>query len=900
MVEPAIGGGARMYVWEIDLSPNHPAYLADHRVMGETILPASACLEMALAAFREVSGGGGAGALADVVFERPLRLAGSGPTRVQLAVTVRAGESEFALYSRAGEWQRAAYGKLASAEFPRREAAENKSPAAAEFRCPSPNCGEQADLASIRDRCVEAVPVDAHYEALRAAGLDYGPAFRLISQVWRGGKEVLAQIRLASEATDRRYLMHPAVLDAAFQATAAMVPADGSLSYLPSSVGAWQVLGAPGDTVWAHATLRGEPGDASLEVDIELLDGGGAQVGKVAGLRLSRMGARREKSLDDSLLEIRWEPRPLDREAARRAAGRWLILGGPSGLADELASRLAECGHEAVVARPSDGLGPDNPEDMRRLVASAGPLAGAVHLWSLDARPAGGSSALEEAMVLGCGSALHLAQAMIDASPEASLWLVTRGAQAVRTEPLAVEQSALWGLGLVIGQEHPDLRASCVDLDPAHPNDAAAILMDEILLRSREDRIAWRDGIRYAARLAPSSAAVLPEVPEALPPDRSILITGGFGVLGLATARMLVSQGARHLILTGRAGSQGKEQALGELEAGGANVLAVRADVSSASDVAPMFQEIAEKMPPLAGVIHAAGVLDDGVVTQQSLTRLRKAMDPKVLGAWNLHHHTKDLPLDFFVEFSSAASLVGSPGQANYAAGNAFLDALAHHRRALGLPALSINWGAWGGGMAETAAARRRQEANGVEEIEPARGLSLLARMFGGGPPPQIGVFPVNWSRFGAQFHRGIPPFLEHLLTAPAVPAASAATPRPWGTVPQTEREPALKTFLRGELAAVLGMADATRVPTKQGFFEIGMDSLMTVELVHRLESNLGIKLPANLAIDYPNIETLASYLSSRLGAAPPPSAAAPPAEDLDTLPTSELARLLAGELETN
>jgi acyl carrier protein len=118
--------------------------------------------------------------------------------------------------------------------------------------------------------------------------------------------------------------------------------------------------------------------------------------------------------------------------------------------------------------------------------------------------------------------------------------------------------------------------------------------------------------------------------------------------------------------------------------------------------------------------------------------------------------------------------------------------------------------------------------------------------------------------------------------------------------VPQTEREPALKTFLRGELAAVLGMADATRVPTKQGFFEIGMDSLMTVELVHRLESNLGIKLPANLAIDYPNIETLASYLSSRLGAAPPPSAAAPPAEDLDTLPTSELARLLAGELETN
>jgi NAD(P)-dependent dehydrogenase (short-subunit alcohol dehydrogenase family)/acyl carrier protein len=445
------------------------------------------------------------------------------------------------------------------------------------------------------------------------------------------------------------------------------------------------------------------------------------------------------------------------------------------------------------------------------------------------------------------------------------------------------------------------LRGWCVDLDPAHPHDAAAILVDEILLPSGEDRVAWRDGIRYAARLIRSPEAISQEAHTAFPADRSILITGGFGVLGLETARMLVSHGARHLVLAGRAGSGGKERALGELQASGANVLAVRADVSSASDVARMFQEIAEKMPPLGGVIHAAGALDDGVITQQSLPRLRKAMDPKVLGAWNLHHHTKDLPLDSFIEFSSAASLVGSPGQANYAAGNAFLDALAHHRRALRLPALSINWGAWGSGMAETAAARRRQESNGVEEIEPSRGLSLLARMFGGGLPPQIGVFPVNWSKFGAQFYRGMPPLLEHLLSAtpaPAPPAAHAATPRPWDTVAQTEREPALKTFLRGELAAVLGMGDAARVPTKQGFFEIGMDSLMTVELVHRLESNLGMKLPANLAIDYPNIEALASYLSSRLSAAPPHSEAVPPEEDLDTLPTSELARLLASELD--
>jgi len=406
------------------------------------------------------------------------------------------------------------------------------------------------------------------------------------------------------------------------------------------------------------------------------------------------------------------------------------------------------------------------------------------------------------------------------------------------------------------------------------------------------------------------SWAEIPEEACAVAAERSILITGGFGALGLGAARMLVSQGARYLVLAGRAGSQGKEEALKELEAAGAKVLAVAADVSSAAEAARMLQEVAEKMPPLGGVIHAAGVLDDGVVTQQTLARLQKVMGAKALGAWNLHQQTKDMALDFFVGFSSVASLVGSPGQANYAAGNAFLDALAHHRRALGLPALSIDWGAWGGGMADSAAARRRQQVHGVEEIEPARGLELLARMLGGAWPAQVGVFPVKWTKFGEQFHGRVPAYLERLIPAAAppaaIPAVAAASPPSWDKVPVGEREPALKSFLRGELAAVLGVADASRVPTKQGFFEIGMDSLMTVELVHRLEAKLGIKLAANLAIDYPNVDALAGYLAARLGAPAPPlamaAAAGAPAvaekENLDALPTEELARLLQGELE--
>lgn len=199
--------------------------------------------------------------------------------------------------------------------------------------------------------------------------------------------------------------------------------------------------------------------------------------------------------------------------------------------------------------------------------------------------------------------------------------------------------------------------------------------------------------------------------------------------------------------------------------------------------------------------------------------------------------------------------------------------------------------------MADSVAARRRQEANGVEEIEPSRGLSLLARLFDSGLPPQLGVFPVNWSRFRQQFYRGVPAYLELLLPAGsvAVPSRPANLPS-WDALPPTEREPALKTLLRRELAAVLGMADVSRVPSRQGFFEIGMDSLMTVELVRRLEASLGLKLPASLAIDYPNMEALADYLSTRLGTRSP-EVSVPSAEDLDALPTEELARLLQDEL---
>jgi len=272
-------------------------------------------------------------------------------------------------------------------------------------------------------------------------------------------------------------------------------------------------------------------------------------------------------------------------------------------------------------------------------------------------------------------------------------------------------------------------------------------------------------------------------------------------------------------------------------------------DISSADDVARLFNKTLAELPPLAGVVHAAGVLDDGMVRQQTAERFAKVMAPKVRGAWNLHMHTKDLALDFFVLYSSAASLIGSPGQSNYAAGNAFLDALAHHRQAMGLPALSINWGAWDEeGMAANSLVRGRMASHGVSAIDPREGAELFTRLLGVNVA-QIGVIPVDWTKFLKQFPRRIPPLFEMLAVAGDTPRKQTFRDR-LASTPAAEKESALRRYLSEELTGVLRFEPGS-VTSRERFFDLGMDSLTALEFRNRLEAELDTTLPATLAFDY-------------------------------------------------
>jgi acyl transferase domain-containing protein/NADPH:quinone reductase-like Zn-dependent oxidoreductase/acyl carrier protein len=339
------------------------------------------------------------------------------------------------------------------------------------------------------------------------------------------------------------------------------------------------------------------------------------------------------------------------------------------------------------------------------------------------------------------------------------------------------------------------------------------------------------------------------------------LITGGLGGLGLLVADWLVQQGARHLVLVSRRAADAEiNQRLQSLKQAGAEVMVVQADVADESQLANVLSTIKSSVPPLRGVIHAAGVLDDGVLRHLTWERFATVLHPKMLGAWNLHNLTQEQPLDFFVLFSSAASLLGSPGQANHVAANTFLDALAHYRQARGLPGLSINWGAWASvGAAAKRGVSEQMRLRGVAEIAPHQGLQIFAQLLNQNAA-QVGVIPINWSTFLQQSILS-PFFADFQHEKRPKSSQQSQLLQQLGKVNISDRPAMLMAYLQTEVAKVLGLPSTQLPALKQGFFDLGMDSLMTVELKNRLETSLGISIPSTVIFEYPTIQDLGEYL---------------------------------------
>jgi NAD(P)-dependent dehydrogenase (short-subunit alcohol dehydrogenase family)/acyl carrier protein len=345
------------------------------------------------------------------------------------------------------------------------------------------------------------------------------------------------------------------------------------------------------------------------------------------------------------------------------------------------------------------------------------------------------------------------------------------------------------------------------------------------------------------------------------------LISGGLGGIGLHLAHELVAAGARNLILAGRsAPSEVAQASLAELAQVGARVHVAQVDIAQRDDVARMLAEVATWMPPLRGVVHAAGVVDDGVLVQLDPTRFSRVMTPKAAGALNLHELTRGAALDFFVLISSLSSLVGSAGQGNYAAANAFLDAFAHWRRRHGLPGLALNWGPWDNtGMTADLGRhdRERHSRSGFLPIPPRVARQAFAAALRH-TASQLAVLLIDTA--ASSQGMGAQPILAGLVNRTSIERSSMTEPvgdllRRWREAPAGLRRGVLMKHVRETAINVLGLPPTQVIAPRQPFNELGLDSLMAVELRNALSNALGCPLPATLLFEQPTSEALVEYL---------------------------------------
>lgn len=833
------------HFWEVDLQSESLGYLKDHRVQETVVIPAGFYIEIVLTAARELFGDGEV-ILSDVVFPRVLMVHPQRSRKLQLVIT--GGEFRISsLGQGASEWTLHASGGVRC---------EHEA-AASESRRPE----------EIVNECQQLVSGADHYDELAKAGLRYGPAFQAVSEVFVDGDTCIGRVDDASS--------YAVLIDNGFQVLTRLRKGqdEGSDIYLPVGVSELRFRASSVEAgKWAHGRLISADGD-DVETDLNILAEDGRPVLELRGVRARRF------AIDDTaewFHEIEWIESPATAAVEQR---RWLVLSDRTGFGDQLCSLIKERGEDCiqVFAEELDQL-----QDV-----GDGPL-GIVHLRSLDV-----TDDLDEARKLTCGSLLRLVQSLSEGPKQ--LWLVTRDSQAVTADDKVsgLAQSMTWGLGKVIGIEHSELKCTRIDLDREAKADD---LWNELHSDTNEEEIAFRHGSRFVSRLRRFSGAA--EASKSIRSDGLYLITGGLGGLGLCVSNWLVQQGARHLALMSRTGASEKTNAAIEaLRNAGAEVTILKTDVSVADDLAAALDTIDQLNVPLAGVIHAAGILDDGLLLSLDWDRFATVTKPKIEGAWNLHRQLRDKDLDFFVMFSSAGSMLGAAGQANHVAGNSFLDALAHHRRAHSLPALSINWSQWGdtGKVANTAESERLQ-LQGIPRLSTAQGLRALELLLGAETQPaQVGVMKFDleqWSRFYPQalnssllrnFARELPE---------QKPDQSDLTSKLRDAQTDRQRLTLLEEFVRGEVAWVLRLSPKD-IPSDAFFSDLALDSLRSLELRNRIEHGLNLTLPATLVWQFPTVDTLAPHLADKLGFI----SEEPTAETVDDR-LSEIERLSDAEAE--
>ncbi|WP_280493211.1 type I polyketide synthase [Nocardia asiatica] len=724
--------------------------------------------------------------------------------------------------------------------------------------------------AQVLARCPETLAGAEFYRLLDRAGLPYGPAFRRVTDVRFGPREAL--VSLADPGPDGGAgMVHPALLDAAFQATyAAMSPPAGERTWVPFAVDRVLVSAAAGTVRFGHVRVVEQTPQLCV-ADVRLLDEEGCPVVVANGLRVmptpnpdGRPSTRapRDRIAADTY-RIEWPETESTQPTG--AAGRWLVIGAAGGFTDELADELRARGGDCALARPGRGFAfraenefevdLDAPAAVRALLGAAAdartPLRGIVFAGALSADVAPAPVRAERLVA----HALHLVQAAALVG-ESAVWLLTRYGQRVDpADRVAPEQSALWGFARSAQLEHREIGCHVLDLDQLTEIRTVA---DALVTPSAPGQLALRQGRRRVPRLVPMETGPGGIAAESAA-GHTVLITGGLGGVGLRLARWFADRGLPDLVLAARSAPDARaESVIAELRAAGARVWVRSLDVTDRDAVAATLDWIDRELPPLAGVVHLAGVLDDGVIAEQTAERAGRVLAPKTLGAWNLHELTAARSLRWFLLFSSAAGVVGLPGQSSYGAANAFLDGVAELRGASGSPALSIAWGPWAEtGMVERlgSGALERLARRGYGALRPEQALDALTRLIHAEVTGAVATLPLALPEMPAV---DLPEVLRDLV-APVPMDASAVSD---GSD--------LPVRMEALVRRCLGLAPEDDLD--RPLHELGLDSVAALELRDELSRSSGHRLPATLAFEYPTPRAVVGLLV-RLGNAGKPLA---------------------------
>jgi thioester reductase-like protein len=852
---PLLGAGVELadaegYLFTASLTRAAHPWLADHVLGGQSVLPGASLVELALRAGEQV----GAEWVDELALEAPLALPEDDALQVQLTVgkADEEGRRTVSVHSRPGgigTWTRHAAGVISPTAEPPVDDPSEWPPAGA-----------------------EPMDVDAVYARVARVGMTYGPAFRGLRKLWRLGTQFYAECRIPDHiAPDaQRYGMHPALLDAALHGCLAAAAEAGLLSeqaLLPFSFSGVGLYAVGASDLRARITVTSE-----AEYSVDLADGTGSPAGRISALAFrpaGNLGAQARQALAGrALFGVRWTP-----PAARAAATSGVSLSVVSWDGSPLSGQLSDAGLSvttftdiASAARAGRQVVLDVPP------AAAGRVSEAGQGTSGDV---GATAGLARAVQDNVLAVLHRARKWLAATEGSSARLAVcthRGIAAAPEEDVTdLAAAAVWGLIRSAQGEHPG-RFVLVDIDAA----ASSASSFAAALSMEEDQIAIRGGALSVPRIGP----LLPDA-EPTPlagPEQTVLITGGAGGLGGRLARHLVSgHGIRHLVLAGRRGPESPGAGLlhAELTGLGAEVRIAACDVADYQAVADLLGSI-PPAHPLGAVIHAAGVRDDGTLNTLTDDQVERVLRAKVDGAVNLNALTRNLGLSCFIMFSSVAGVLGTQGQANYAAGNAFLDALAHRRRAAGLSGLSLAWGPWGveTNMSEglTDADRARLARWGMQPLAPDDGWALFDMARAADTPLAV---PCHIELAAAHDVRLLPGMLRD--KAGEIPRPRADEDQDiseherlrisLASMTAAQRQEELVRIIRQHAAEVAHLPSADAVPRDESLLLLGFDSLAALELRTRLVRLLGLTklLPANAVYQTPVPQALAERIAAAL-----------------------------------